>query len=268
VNAGRTRPVPKYVALFLRAAQRELGFRGELLVGLLGQVCWAAATYLLWRSAYAETIEVGGMRWAELRAYIVTTFALNAVLFTGGAEGQIFAAVRSGQIAVDLTQPISLVGRQLCLDLGATLVRGSAGVAVLTFGLATGLVPVPSIDRLAWFAVSLVLAFGVRFFLSYLLGLLTFWTLNYNGLIWARTALANLLAGTVIPIGMLPAWVAPIARYAPFQAVIFTPTTLLLGQAHAPAERLAVQAAWVVALGVLSMALWSSGARKLVTHGG
>jgi ABC-2 type transport system permease protein len=268
--AVRRRPLPALLALALRAAQRELGFRGELLIGLLGHMFWAGATYLLWRTSFAGRSELGGLSWAYMRGYVITSFAVSVVLLTGGIDWWMGASIRTGQIAVELIQPVGFIAKYFALDVGETAVRALTGIAVLAVALAGGVIdPVPQPAELAVFLVSLVLAFSVRFFLSYLIGLLCFWTLNQIALAWARTALSNVFSGSVAPLALLPSWLGTLARFTPFRAVVYIPTTLLLGggREHV-AALLAGQLIWIAVLGAAAVALWSWSARRLVTHGG
>ena len=59
--------------------------------------------------------------------------------------------------------------------------------------------------------------------ISFLAALLCFWTVNGVGLIWAQTAVVNLLSGALVPLAFFPYWLRAFAAWAPFQGIIATP---------------------------------------------
>ena len=269
--AMRTAPRPKYLALALTAAQQTLAYRGATILNIAAGLAQVAVPYYLWRTVLAAEPGVGGFDWERMRTYVLLAYGVNALL-AFPAEARLFGAIRSGQVAVELLRPTDYLKAQLAQAVGSAAVEGGFGAALtLALGLAVFRFAPPASPAAALlFPVSVALGFLTKFLISYLTGLLCFWTLNATGLLWARAAVTNILSGALIPLALFPDWLRAMALAAPFQAIVHTPLAIYLGEARglAVAGALAVQGGWIVALWVLARILWIPAVRTLTVQGG
>lgn len=270
IPAGmRVRPMQRHLSIVVHGVQRALVYRGTFLIEWFGQLMWAGMIYLVWRQTYADHGELAGMRWREMQSYVVTAAAIGMLQARTESDWRMFAAIRNGEIAVELTRPISYLLGQFLIDFGAVIVQGSRGVFVLALAWATGVAEYPSsLLAVVLFPVALGLAIVVNFLISYVIGLACFWTLNEGGVLWVRTALATVLSGVFAPLALLPSWVGAIAAWSPFPSVVYVPTMVLSGDVGAVVPLIGIQLAWVVILGGGATLCWRWAARVLVSHGG
>ncbi|HEY8393443.1 MAG TPA: hypothetical protein VIK92_01405 [Thermaerobacter sp.] len=82
--------------------------------------------------------------------------------------------------------------------------------------------------------------------------------------------MSRLLAGGVLmPLEMLPGWLAEALHWLPFPAMIYGPARLLAAPAPAAAAALlATQAAWLALLGGLAGLMLAAAQRRVLVHGG
>jgi ABC-2 type transport system permease protein len=262
---------PKYLALMLVAAQRSIAYRSTTLLSLVAGLIWVVMLYYLWERIFATNPRVGTFTWDTMRTYIVVAFGVNALLsfFT---ENRLFHIIRTGDIVGELIRPVDYLLAQFAQAVGAALVEVVlTGTLVLLLGLSVLHVAGPaSLVAGFFFVPSVVLGFAVKFLISYLTALACFWTMNHLGLLWARSAVTNILSGALIPLQFFPDWLQAIAFAAPFQAIVHTPLAIYLGNlaGYDLLRALLIQISWVIVLWLLARLLWTPSTRALEIQGG
>jgi ABC-2 type transport system permease protein len=262
--------VTGYLAL-ARASWRALTtYRLGFVLGLFGQVFQMVALLAVWRVLLREGHGFGGYGWAQIKAYLLVAFGTGALMSTFGDWGMA-NRIRSGMVALDLTRPVDYQGAQLASAagrIGAELV--ATGVVALGVVALTGSVATPEPGQAVLFAASVLLVIPIKFSIVYLSTMLCFWTENYNGVIWLRTGVANLMSGALVPLSFFPGWLHSTALALPFASTTSSPALIYLGQAHGAgaARLLAIQLVWAVALIFGSRLVWRWAIRQLTVHGG
>jgi ABC-2 type transport system permease protein len=267
----RLDPRPKYLTLALAAFQRTVAYRMSFFMNIVANLIWVAILYYLWRTVFAGTPQVAEFDWPRMRTYVLVAYAVNALLGFYSSM-RMMNAIRTGDIANELTRPIDHMKAQLAEAVGAGVVEGllTAGVALVGGLLVLGALPPASPAAAALFVLSVALGFTIRFVITYMVALLCFWTTNGVGLLWAQIAVMNVLSGALIPLSLFPDWLRPVVLALPFQAIVHTPVAIYLGelQGGALALALGVQLFWVVALWWLARLLWVPASRALTVQGG
>jgi len=74
----------------------------------------------------------------------------------------------------------------------------------------------------------------------------------------------------LIPLWFMPGWLRASVEWLPFQAQVYTPVSIYLGQTRGgeAAALVAVQLAWVVVLVVLLELVWRRARYRVVVQGG
>jgi ABC-2 type transport system permease protein len=130
--------------------------------------------------------------------------------------------------------------------------------------------PPASLEACLAYLASLVLALGVNFLISTLVGLVAFWTLELFGFNVIVRFLSEFLSGGLIPLWFLPPWARRIAELLPFQSLAHLPLSIYIGKIEGAAIWIALlkQAAWVVVLSALAWLIWRAAERKIIVQGG
>ena len=262
---------PKYVSVFITALQQSMAYRGRTFMTLLANLIWVIMLYYLWQTVYAGTDAIQGFTWAQMRSYILLSYAVNMLLSFYSA-GRMMAPVRTGEIAQDLLRPLDYLYSQLAMTLGGAVIEGglSALVTLLLGTAVFGILPPVSPAAALLFLVSIVLGFLIKFLVTFLTALLCFWTVNSLGLLWAQSAVINLFSGALIPLAFFPGGLRTLTQWLPFQGIVYTPVSIYLGQIQGTAviQALAVQLGWVAVLWIGARLFWKTAIRALDIQGG
>jgi ABC-2 type transport system permease protein len=272
VSSIRIAPRWKYLSILLMAAQRTLAYRRTVLTNLVTSLIWLAASYYLWRAVFVSQAEIGDFDWVRMRTYILLAYSVNVLLSSSYSTFRVISIIRNGDIANELIRPFDFLLAQMSMSLGSALVEGLfSSLIAIGIGLAAFKAQLPASPLVALlFLVSVVLGFLTKFLINYLVALLCFWTKSSLGLIWAQTAVINILSGAMIPLEFFPAWLKNLTLVLPFQAIVNAPLSIYLGSVRgwAVLGTLGVQALWILLLLGLARVLWRPSLRALEIQGG
>lgn len=257
-----------YGRFFRNAARTRLTHRLNVVLGSLGATVQLTAMATLWGALLVHGARLGGFSLAEMKTYLVVGY-ITGVL--GGAAGEHVMAqrVRTGAIALDLVRPVNDTMARFAETLGGLAVALPPALLVSTvFVLAAG--PVAPVAAPGLFLCSLAAVPPVTFLILRLSTLAGFWTQNYHGLAWARTAIALVLSGGMVPLSLLPSWLGTTAAWLPFAATASTPALIAVGAVSGSAALglIGAQWLWVAILWLASALLWRVAIRHLTVHGG
>ncbi|QOR72815.1 ABC-2 family transporter protein [Ruania alkalisoli] len=180
--------------------------------------------------------------------------------------------IRSGDVAIDLARPVDPQLAYLATDLGRAafqlLPRG--GPPLLVGALTTGLaLPADARPYLLGLA-SLVLAVVVSFACRWLLNVTAFWLLDLRGTSTLYLVASNVLCGLIVPVHWFPDWLATVASWTPFPAMLQHPIDIVMGRASDvdAVALLGQQALWAGGLLLVGRLAFAAGARRVVIQGG
>lgn len=182
---------------------------------------------------------------------------------------EIEADVRNGDVAYQLSRPLSYVGAKLSAALGELalrwLVLGASGLALGR--LFSGEWPSP--EGLLGVLLVGTLAGWVMLLASVAIGLSAFWIHDVTPifLIWQK--LAFVLGGLMLPIGIYPGWLRVTAEHTPFAALLYGPGQLVVqGGSDDVLHLLLTLAAWGVLFLMIVVLLERRARRNVCLHGG
>lgn len=264
---ARLSPRPRYLSIAVTAVQEALAYRLTTLLTMVSNLVWVAVLYYVWRSVYGGRPQLEGFDWRAMQTYLVVAYSVNALLSFQSLSQQTLA-IRTGQVASELTRPVDYLASSMARASGRAVIEGVVGgsLALVVGVLLLDVRPPASGWAGVLFVVAAVLGFLIKFLIHYLVALLAFFTMNMTGLLWAEIALVNLLSGALIPLAFFPDWLQRVLAFLPFQGIVTTPVSIYLGRAGVLA--LVVQLVWVVVLVVLAKLLWRPSIRALDIQGG
>ena len=262
----------RHWGIMLAAIKGELAYRVEFFSAIFGTLLMTVLLYFLWRAIYESAASMA-MSYQSLITYVVLGQA-----FSFGRPGQrrvimrISTNIRSGDVALDLIRPTDYQLLHFSDTLAAYLTETllvslpSYALALLVFGIDAP----ASWEATAGFVVSLAGAFLLVFSLDFFIGLMTFWTVSVWGLTYAKMGVVDVLAGTIVPLSLFPAWLERVAMALPFRGIAYVPLSIYTGAIRGPDiwMNILTQLAWGVALIVLTRLLWLRARQRLVVQGG
>jgi ABC-2 type transport system permease protein len=178
--------------------------------------------------------------------------------------------VRTGDVAYQLTRPLSYAGAKVAGAIGTLLVR-MAVLAPVGFGLAwalAGSLPPEPLRLVAAVPLAVGAAVvGTVFLVA--IGMTAFWIQDSAPVFWIWQKMSFVLGGLILPIALYPGWLQALARWTPFHPLVSAPGASALGLEPIGAWDVAARiAAWGVVAALLLRALFRRGLRVLDVNGG
>lgn len=270
-----------YPTLLRTGFAEAIAYRAELLVWML-TTTMPLVSMALWSSAAAgQRLGPEQMGQAELVGYFTLTLLVRLIT-SSWVLWQLTEEIRSGTLAQRLLRPIHPLVSYTAEQLAALPLRGAI-VLPLALGLlyffARGQI---TSDPWLWlcFVLALPGAWAINFLSMALIGLLAFYVDSTLGLFYAWIGVYTLMSGYMVPMSLMPAWMAKLASLLPFRYMLETPVRMLMGwplvggakdtltgRAEAFAS-LGIEYGYVVVLLVGVALLWRAGLRRYAAFGG
>lgn len=262
--------IPAYAKVTALTTQTVFAYRlniGFEVVGLLLQIFLLK---VVWTAIYADRGPVDGVDLGTLLTYL-TIAQIQIWVVWPETTWYLQNKIREGKIAQDLARPIGLISQLIGHQVGSTLVFLPIAMLILPIAFFVGVLgPPASIQAAILYVVSVILAYGVVTWMGLLMGMVAFWLLEIGGIQMIYRFSNMFFAGALVPLWLFPEPLRTVAGLLPFQTQANIPVSIYIGRLEgADALRgLAVQAAWVVILGLLVRFVWSRAMRKVVVQGG
>jgi ABC-2 type transport system permease protein len=254
----------------LRVGMAEtIAYRAEMIVWIL-TTTMPLIMLSLWTSVAAE---------APFREYSQTDFVayyLAALivrnLTSNWVAWQIGEEIRMGTLSMRLLRPVHPFASFLATHLAALPLRAIviSPVVVVLFLTDARHVIVHDPGRVALFVLSIAGAWLLTFGVFLALGSLSFFLEKSMALVEVYFGLFMLLSGYLIPLDLMPGWLADAARWLPFRYMLGTPVELLIGRmpdTTAAAEAVAAQWAWAAGMMTAGALVWRAGIRRFEAYG-
>jgi ABC-2 type transport system permease protein len=262
----------KYLTLFGMSWQKQLEVRSDFIFERGRSLAVLFSLYYLWSSLLTNRSDVAGYSRAEMLTYVLMMTLLRAWVLSAVTD-RIPSEISQGKLSEHLLRPMSHMGYWATQDAASKMLNiGSFFVEMALFVLIVRppLLAPASAPALAAFVASTLLAMVIYFRMSYMLGVMGFWTAQSWGPRFCFEIILEFSAGAYFPIDLLPAAAQRMIGFLPFPYLVFHPLQIYLGKAgpDAWASVLGHQIFWVGALTFLSRALWGAGLRRYAAEGG
>jgi len=254
-----------------------MAYRTANLAGIAVNFFFTCLRVFIFTSLYplghvlAHRTQVAGYNVSQIITYMCLT---EALMMTAGAIGnwELMDSVMTGQVAMDLARPWDFFFYWLSRNVGRAayfaLFRGGP-LFLLSWAIfhiqlmADGLTA-------ALFLLSVCLAMLVSSALGFLINFTAMWTTDARGVAGMVNTVMWFFSGFLLPPEFLPRWLRTVVWWLPFQAQIYTPTTIYLDRVGGfqRGRLLALQALWALILMGVGKAMLAAGQRKLTIQGG
>ena len=208
---------------------------------------------------------------ADFVAYFLATLIVRQL--TGNwVAWQMSEDVRSGAMAMRLLRPVHPFFTYAASHLAALPLRSIIALPVAVVLLASAGAHALTSDpiQLALLAPSIALAWLITFAFMFAIGALAFFLTQTMAIANLYFALFSLFSGYLLPLDLLPPWIAGLARWLPFRFMLSAPVELLTRSLDG--ERIALllggQLAWTAILLAVALGLWRAGVKRFEAVGG
>ena len=260
-----------YLSVFRLSLRRGMTYKAGAAAGVFTNTVFGFIRVYILLALWTQKPELGGYDAADAATYVFLAQGLGASLavFTGTTE--LSPRIRTGDVAVDLYRPCDFQGYWLAMDLGRAaaqvVLRALPPILIglMFFPMSLPVTPLPWLE----FAVCFLLALLVSFAIRYLVSVSGFWTMDERGMASALSVVALFFSGFIIPITIMPGWLAGLANALPWSATVQLPINVLIGVNPAGfAAAVIRQAAWAVGLLALGRLATMAAKHRVVVQGG
>ena len=211
-------------------------YRANMLMYLLYWLISPIIYLAVWTSIANAKGSVGGLTANDFITYYMTLLVVDQL--TSNITIHIFAyKIQDGTLSAELIRPVHpLLTNTLINNIAFKALNFLAFVPVWAV---LWLLYRPDFSSVTWQGLVLalpavVMGFTLGFLLSGVITSIAFWTTRVWSIQEFYFALALLFSGQFVPLQLMPQLVQDLARYLPFQFLIYYPIQLILGRLSTP----------------------------------
>lgn len=248
-------------------------YRFDFWLRLANNFIWMYSAYWLWTILYTQKAGAFDVSLEQMVTYGVLSQVISMVLRPGVWVSYVIASkVKNGEIIMDMLKPLDFHVHTLARSIGEVLFFtafvGAPSLLVAFLFLKMQLPPNLTAGLL--FIASLVLGYGVQFSLSFLLGLLSVFTIDIRNISWAYSSVIRFFSGSEVPLWLFPVFLSKLADALPFKCIFAVPLSIYIGKftAQETASAFALQIFWLAALTLAGRWVWVRAHAYLSVQGG
>ncbi len=259
-----------YLQLARMGAQITFIYRANVIFQLAGVIFQVYLLKVVWTAIYSHSDNSHHIQLPTLISYL-TLANIQIWVLTPTITNVLQERIRTGDVALDIAKPLSFPGQLIARQVGASLSLLPFALLALPFAwVAGGLQGPASLEALVLYIASCALAYCIVALIGLLMGLVSFWTFQLEGMLLIYRFVNQLFSGALLPLWLFPPALYTIALFLPFQAVAFLPVSIYLGELQTTSliETFAIQIAWILLLCILVLLTWSRAKRFVSIQGG
>lgn len=265
------RALPKYGQVFKISWQEQLVYRLNFVMWRVRNLTALITLYFFWLAVFRERAEILGYSQSLILTYIITAAVLRAIIFSSRTIDVAEEIVR-GDLSLYLLRPISYFKywftrdvADKVLNIGFTLAEISLIILIFKPPLFFQTSPAFLLAFLAAIALAVIL----YFFISFLLGLIGFW--SPEG--WAPRFLfivsIEFFAGGLFPLDVLPTGLFRLFQVLPFGYLLYFPANIYLGRLSLGQMFVGFATAgfWILVFAYAVYGVWQKGLKIYAAEG-
>lgn len=246
--------------------QRALTYRFTVLSYRIGEIGEMLVLILMWSAIYDGQKVISSLTLEEMITYILIGNFFNAII-RNFLTNVIARDIKEGRLSMFLIRPIGYFSYILSQEIGrislATIMSIITAVLVILCFTGTFIWNVDPIYLLIIF-VMVILAFVTELLLSYLIGLIAFWTDEVEGLYTTLDRIKKFFSGGYFPLSLLPLTFVQISFVLPFAYSFFVPAQLYLKKIDlfTGLRGILIQVIWILIFALIIKIVWNRGLKK------
>ncbi len=223
----------KYLEITKITFKAQLAWRFDIAVNVVFTVAKILFAFILWKGIFAQRNMVAGFTFDSMLSYYIINSFLSQLDMSDKVSGELSDRIRTGTFSKYMVIPVNIQGYFLAQTAGASIFYlifnlMAAVVWIFIFGIDFTFATNPWVI----FAAVLMTVLGLLFMiqLNYFLGLLTLKFQDIYLFLMIKSNIIAFIAGTLVPLSLLPESVLQIMRFFPFYYLSYLPSMLLIGR--------------------------------------
>lgn len=243
----------------------ELNYKFYVLFKVFFSTIPLVITLLIWNAVYKSTIDINSISINSMIGYII--FANISYSIINFDAYEISSEIKNGDLNQYLLKPIHYLKFKFFLFLSKAIFNFM--IYFLPLAAFSYFYSI-SLSKLAMFITLLFFSFIISFLLNNILSLLSFWFLDVSALFSMLSFIISFLAGTLVPIDLMPDFLKQLSFYLPFRYLGYENASILFFEkSHNNFSTVLVGGIiWIVILYTISRILWKKGIKIYGAYGG
>lgn len=265
----------QYLTYFKIKFISGLQYRSAALAGLSTQFFFGLVFIMVYHAFYTSGSGKLPMEYSALVSYLWLGQAFYALTYLYHREKDVINMIKNGDVAYELCKPGNLYLKWFFKIFGSKLssvfLRFAPVILVaiilpINFRLTS---PV-SLYSFIGFILTLILGSFLITAITTLLHILTFYTIDAEGVLNFFRVIAELFAGAIVPIPFLPKFLQTISNYLPFQYISDVPFRIYVGNisSNMILNTLLIQFIWFIIISIIGIFLTKKALKKVIVQGG
>jgi ABC-2 type transport system permease protein len=216
-------------AIAFATIKEYLAYRSHMMVSLFVGPVYFIVQYFIWTAVYGSSETIRGFEYLQMIRY----FGISALIgyFTwDSADWNLSMLIRTGKFLTFALRPIHHPFFALSQKIGhrllATLIEALPCALIFIFLFKIDLMP----SNIPWTVLSIALASFIFFYVSYIIGIASFWVVESEGIRAFYYMFSGVFSGSFIPLVFFPKPLQIIQFFLPFQYTSYVPAMVFIGK--------------------------------------
>ncbi|MGC8537511.1 MAG: ABC transporter permease [Candidatus Micrarchaeia archaeon] len=261
--------IRKYAALVKLEFKREVSYRLDLVLSIVTKIAGPLVMVFVWSVVFlsSHVSSIGSYSLDSMIAYFFSISLVELVLYTDLPYIMQYDFKR-GRIASKLAMPIGYIGLTVVSALfGALIWAVLVGlplfvIIVLAFHITL------TLQHLLLFAASMLIGLLIALSLDFILGCMSVFTNDINGITSFYEIGSGLLGGAIIPLSLFPQYLGKIMYLLPFQFMFYVPISEFTGVGAVSTQSFWIGIVWFAAFTMIGYISWRFAFKRATSVGG
>ena len=273
----------KYKPFLKAGMMNAFAYKGAIFTWLFISILQILCVVFLWVAVYKNSPDgidsvINGFSFKEMIVYNVFVNIFGFATLGGDTLFTINEDIKKGTIDLAFTKPISYRFRLLMENLGnlfaINIMIGLPGyiIAFIVF-ISIGFIqlsPMTIIISILLFLIAQIIANLLNDTISYICGVLCFYTSSGWGINQAKEVIVSFLCGRLLPLAFFPGVFGVIISYLPFAGISYYPVLILMGKTNIlmGIHYVGFSLTWLILLNIFAKLLFNHASKKITVQGG
>ena len=216
-------------AIVFATIKEYMVYRSHMMVSLFTGPVYFIVQYFIWTAVYGDNGSIKGIEYLQMIRYF-GVMMLIGIMIWDSADWNLSMLIRTGKFITFALRPIHHPFFALSQKIGhrvlGNLLEALPCAVLFTFLFKVNIMP----SNILWAILSILLAYFIFFYVSYILGIASFWIVDSQGLRSFYNILSGVFSGTFIPLVFFPKPLQIIQFFLPFQYTSYVPVMVCIGK--------------------------------------
>lgn len=265
----------QYLSYFKLRFIVGLQYRAAAIAGICTQFFFGFVFIMVYLAFYESNVNSAPMELSQLISYVWLGQAFFSLTNLYHREKEIVQMIKNGDVAYELCRPGNLYlkwfSKIYATKISSVILKF---LPVIVIGIILpepyNLIAPTSLESFIGFILTLLAGSVLICTIITLLHVLIFYTIDADGILNAFRVIAELFAGSIVPVPLLPKILQVISKYLPFQYMNDIPFRIYVGNigTNQIYSTLLIQVIWIIIIVFFSIMLTKKSLKKVVVQGG